>query len=364
MSRKDESRLTDALPDLVNSVFDKVAGIAAISLAATFFYFLYALLLAGSVHSYPQLAYAERVKVKGNLEAAALIFTIAAILLLSYTVLRLWEEKRLAVWLALAGGAFYVAPPFLLAQILGPSYVNNHAVLIIQQAFLNAGQALLAAAIIRGIPALITQWQEGFSGYADGVIRPGKKPGSGLIHPLSPCWCLPYCRPYIRHKCARLQEHKTCWRKKSGCMCDDRIMAAALMGGEGTSAAARERLILEFLPGAGGKATAKRRLHCRDCFIFLEHQRVKHRYTAPLALPAIIAFFWLCRPQIESVYYSFGMWATHMVRQIALGQVNTTVLQESFANPVIEWMVIGCIGIYMLTYLLRFLEYVFFKLKI
>ena len=54
-------------------------------------------------------------------------------------------------------------------------------------------------------------------------------------------------------------------------------MAAALMGGETTSSGAREKLILEFLPGAGGQSLVRKRLSCKNCFIFLEHQRVKHR---------------------------------------------------------------------------------------
>lgn len=368
MSRREQSRLTDALPDLVSSILGKVASLAGFALAVVLIYFLYAL-FSGYVAAYPQLyhrAPAQAAKIVGNLHAASIILVIAAVAMLLYTLLHLWEFNQLAPILALVGLALYFGPPFALAQVLGNSMQGNAAAMTILVALARVGQMLLLAAAAHGVPALLKQLRTGFTGLgADSATRRAARKQPGMIHPFSPCWRLPYCRPYIRDRCPRYQERKTCWRRKIGCLCDDDIMAAALMGGEGTAAGARDKLILEFLPGAGGgRSTVGKRIKCKNCFIFLEHQRIKHRFVAPLSVPLVVGAFWYFQGQIEQAYASFCQWAARGVQAVAFGQVNTGVLQETFTNPLVKWLILACFGVYALTYVLRFWEYLFFKLKI
>ncbi len=364
MTKRGESRLADALPDLVTTLISKAASLAALSLVVTFGYFLYAL-FSGYVRAYPQLAVAQQWKVYTNLTVASHIFVVAAALLTLYALLHLWEHNQFAGALALVGVVFYFGAPLVIAQALGAALRGNGAAWAIQKGFANAGQIMLVAAIVWGIPALIAQVRTGFSGFgADSASRRAARKQQGLTHPLSPCWRLPYCRPYIREKCVRFQERKTCWRRKSGCMCDEEIMAAALMSGSETSSGAREKLITEFLPGAGNRGSAKRKVTCANCFIYLEHQRLKHKFLAPVMVPLVVLIFWHFSNPIQTLYLRFGAWATHAIASVALGQMDTSLLQQTFTNPAVKWLILACAGIYLLTYLLRFVEFLFFKLKI
>ncbi|MBI3946884.1 MAG: hypothetical protein HY321_13255 [Armatimonadetes bacterium] len=364
MPRRNETRLVDALPNVVSGLVDRIASLAGIALAATFLYFIYAL-FSGVVRSYPELAYAQRLRILHNLQIASIIFMVSAILVLVYVIVHLWEQDDLAAGMAAVGALLYFGTPFGMSQALGPLFFNN-AAHTIALALTNVGIVVLAAAVVRGIPVLIQQTSGGLKGYGDesATRREAAKHRTGIVHPLSPCWALPYCKPFFRDNCIRHKERKTCWRKKNGCMCDDNIMMAMLLRGGGTSAASRERAMLDFLPGAGARGTAGKRLKCGNCFIYLEHQRLKHRYTAPLALPALIAVGWLLLPTVERAYVQFGRWATQVVASVALTQVDTRVLMGTFTNPTVKWLMLFCAGVYALTYVQRLLEYVFFKLKL
>lgn len=368
MSRRGESRLADAIPDLVSSFLDKLAVVAGLALVATFAYLAYALFSA-SVQGFADVpTHEERARILGNLGAASNVFLLAGLTVIIYTMLRVWEHAQLALGLAVGGAALFFGAPLLVVQALGVNMPGNAAALVIQGAFTSMGQILLVAAVVRGVPALFEQLRSGFQGVGEesATRRAAKRQMPGLVHPLSPCWNLPYCRPYIRDKCIRYRERKTCWRKQAGCMCDDDIMAAALMGAEGSSAAGREKLMLEFLPGAGGRKPAgtKRRITCKNCFIYLEHQRLKHKFVAPMAIPLVLGLFYLCYNSIDATYRSMGMWVTNAAQRVALDKFDPTILERTFTSPIVEWLILACIGIYTLTYLLRLLEYLFFKLKI
>jgi hypothetical protein len=145
MSKRRGSGLFDALPELLSDVIDKIAYFAGLAAAVTLIYFLYAL-FSGYVGGYSHLSHEARLKVIGNLTVAANIFTLAAIVMVIYTMMRIWEHNQLPVWLAMAGAALYFGSPFVIAQILGQTVVNNHAAFVIQSALTNVGTGVLVAA--------------------------------------------------------------------------------------------------------------------------------------------------------------------------------------------------------------------------
>ncbi|NLC58784.1 MAG: hypothetical protein GX774_18270 [Armatimonadetes bacterium] len=364
MPRREQSRLADALPDLVSAILGKLASLGALAFVVALLYFAYAL-FAGYVAAYPQYAWAFRVKIAGNLQVASYLLVAATFCVLAYALIHFWEHEELPAYLLLGGILFYFAPPFLLAEFVRGPLHTNRAATIIHGALTNAGQLLLVAAALRIVPLLLHHARTALVGFGqDSAVRQAAKKQPGLIHPFSPCWKLPFCRRYIRDHCPRHKERKTCWRTKRGCMCDDDIVTMALMGGAGTSTAARERLMLEYLPGGGGRGVVGKRLKCQNCFIFLEHQRIKHRYAAPASLPALAVVFWLIRGSVESGYQSACAWATRGVQSVALGQVNTGVIWETFTSPAVKWLILLCVALFVVTYFMRFLEFLFFKLKV
>jgi hypothetical protein len=54
---------------------------------------------------------------------------------------------------------------------------------------------------------------------------------------------------------------------------------------------------------------------CKTCFIYLEHQRLKHRFLAPLTYPFTALLLWLLYPTLQRVYRVYSpkvaqWWAT------------------------------------------------------
>lgn len=364
MSRRNEFRLYDALPNAVSGFIERAALLAGIVLGATLLYFAYAL-LTGVASNYPSLAYVQRVKVIHNLHIASVLFTASAVVVLVYGVLYMWEQRDLAASLAVIGALLYFGTPFALSQVVGPFFFNA-AVNTIQSALTNVGVVVLAAAVGRAIPLLIQQITGGVKGYGEESVirRTAAKQRARMVHPLSPCWALPYCNSFFREHCIRYRERKTCWRTKNGCLCNDEIMRDLLLRSGGTPGTSKERATLDFLPGGGSRTTLGKRLKCTNCFIYLEHQRLKHRWAAPLAVLGLVIAGWLVLPTLESAYLQFGRWATHIVASVALTEVDTGSLMGTFTNPVVKWLIFFCLGVYALTSIQHFLEYLFFKLKV
>ena len=122
-------------------------------------YFLYAL-FSGYVAAYPKLAHqapAQAAKIVGNLQVASMILVAAAVFVVAYTLLYLWEFDKLAPILALIGVALHFGAPFGLAQALGPAMHGNAAATLLLGTLTRVGQVLLWAAAIHGIPTLLKQ---------------------------------------------------------------------------------------------------------------------------------------------------------------------------------------------------------------
>ncbi|MDH7571193.1 MAG: hypothetical protein QHJ73_16575, partial [Armatimonadota bacterium] len=347
MAQRGEPRLSRGLPGFVPVVTEKLASFALVPVVATFLYLLYAL-FSGYVRDYPILTQAHQLKVLYNLEVASHIFLAAAVFWVIYVLVHLWESHSLAAALVGIGGALYFGTPFLIARFIGGAMGDNAAAATVQGAFTNTGIAALMGGVLRAVPELAEQLRSGFGRLAqEGTVRRAAvQQVKGLVHPFSPCWRLPYCQRYIRDYCPRYTERRTCWRKKAGCMCDDSITTAALLASGGSSSAAKERLILEYLPGAGEvRRLVSRRVTCHNCFIYLEHQRVKHKWIAPVAVPLVLAVFYFGMPLIDVYYLEAGKWATSAVQAIALGTVDTQLLMETFTSPLVKWLAV--IAIYM-----------------
>jgi hypothetical protein len=104
------------------------------------------------------------------------------------------------------------------------------------------------------------------------------------------CWELHFCRSSLRSNCPRFLGGVACWRKKSGCYCDQGL-ATELLSGMGTNARAK---MAEELQSAQRRARAralrqKREAPCRECPVYLEHQKYKYRALSWAAYPLAAA---------------------------------------------------------------------------
>src|SRR5262249_14119457 len=98
---------------------------------------------------------------------------------------------------------------------------------------------------------------------------------------LGRCWQLPYCRKFVRERCPIYHARRTCWKERVGCMCEESVIRNAMSGrvipADAVAAA-------KFIPQNHKLTMEQKKERCRQCVIYLEHQ--KHKYK--LAMPAAI----------------------------------------------------------------------------
>jgi len=127
------------------------------------------------------------------------------------------------------------------------------------------------------------------------------------------CWELHFCRGSLRVTCPRFMEGASCWKKESGCYCDQDLATRLLSG-----MAAKARVqVAEELEAAQGRAQAYHRsvaAHrqrqarkktgspCRECPLYVEHQKYKYRTLSWLAYPLAALIVAFLVPRLHAAY--------------------------------------------------------------
>jgi len=186
---------------------------------------------------------------------------------------------------------------------------------------------------------------------------------------LRQCWELHFCRSSLRTNCPRFVESVACWKRKSGCYCDQGLATRLLTGVGGES---RENLA-EELEVAQRRARAqtrrqskgKQKAPCGECPIYLEHQKHKYRVVSWLAYPAAAAIIGTTLASLQNGY----RWV-ELEAGMFLGRFQ--VLPESVrAHPLesVSWLsaenaAILLLGVLLVGVLLQLTEVAVFKLKL
>lgn len=105
---------------------------------------------------------------------------------------------------------------------------------------------------------------------------------------------------------------------------------------------------------------------CKTCPIYLEHQDHKYKTIAWLAYPVAAVAIFLAYPWIHQVYVWAVMGLEKVMSAVRIlppsarpGDVPDWVLQSH-----VEWLIILCIGLLVVSYLLQFVEYAIYEWKI
>jgi hypothetical protein len=95
----------------------------------------------------------------------------------------------------------------------------------------------------------------------------------------SPCWQLPFCREVIRKQCPAYLARKRCWKFGRGCYCDEEMISRIVRG------ESLERI-------KAPTAMSNKKAPCGRCHIFIEHQSLKYKVAAPLAVPITVGLMY------------------------------------------------------------------------
>jgi hypothetical protein len=172
------------------------------------------------------------------------------------------------------------------------------------------------------------------------------------------CWQLPYCRKFVRERCPIYHSKRTCWKERTGCMCEESVINNAMKGvviPKDVVAAA------EFIP-RNNKLTEKQKAErCGHCVIYNEHQKHKYKLALPVMVGGVLAVYALLREPLAQGVASFMRVAERTVQEGTMTNNAQTMLDRGI--PFHE-IVLFALVIMVMAYGVKLLEYAIFRLKI
>lgn len=292
--------------------------------------------------------------------AVASRFLIIGFLTLFFLLLlRFYASLSFAIWLLIAGGAFYYGFPLL--------FTNAG---IKQAGILNAGMETLLGGmrslgewffflggmlLLIGVALVVYRKATAFPRAPETPLTRVSHRPSLLSRIWAPCWETPYCREFLRDLCPIYEQRKSCWKVGKGCFCDEDIISHLFQ------MASTEDKRLRLMSFSREEKSPKRR--CAQCFIYLEHQRQKYRLFAPLTPLAVLALFWLGKDGIHAIYLRSAEYLDSLISGMAYLPSKGGKVVATLTIPWLETMILAIIALLLIGLLLRLLEYWVFTLK-
>ncbi|HOC30927.1 MAG: hypothetical protein GYA63_06435 [Armatimonadetes bacterium] len=369
-------RNTSGLPDFILNTVSIVAGLVFLLAVA----YTWMLLFGDSFRVYPvgfntvtsnRLTHDVNVAGRVMLWSGSL-FTLA-FLILNRTV-RWVRFVPLAIGLIL-----YLGLPLLSAGRMSSASLNparqNHPGLDLLTAWRETG-------IVVGGLGVLAVGLLGISALQESLAAPRRRTVPGLKLPFySACWQTHHCKPEINRLCAPGREgfRKSCWRHKNGCFCDaslaDRVLEQARhrAGKKAPSvisrpAAAPEPTFWDRFRSTSHRVKGQMRA-CAECPIYLYHETQKHRIVAPIVCLAVPVVMYFMAGQARTWYHNAITAAdTFMLEHVAYSPTAEAMfsdrMRDSIATPTIEIMLYLVLGIFLLTFAARAVEFWCFTAKL
>ena len=173
---------------------------------------------------------------------------------------------------------------------------------------------------------------------------------------LGKCWQLPFCRKFVREKCPIYLSKRTCWKELVGCMCEEAVIRAAM---DDKPIPKDALLAANYIPQNNKLTMSQKKERCNSCIIYNEHQRHKYKVTMP-AVVLTWALVWglLHGPLIDAVT-SLVEKINHVVNVGTLGAAGNYKPPTFFVESML-----AVVMIIILTYGMKLVEFLYFKIKV
>jgi hypothetical protein len=185
---------------------------------------------------------------------------------------------------------------------------------------------------------------------------------------LGRCWEGPFCRDNIRVKCPiYLQKRGPCWWYKKGCMCEESIVLQVMISADWREKSAEARRSLESGGSYKNLSPEAKRERCRNCIIYNEHQRQKHKALTIVAIVAMPILFVLNFATVQGLVGHFLQSLDAMTRRFSYTSDSTGIRalhNNNDAYGIIVWVFVLAFGVILLSQVMKLIEYCCFKLKI
>lgn len=314
-----------------------------------------------------------RLRQISNISTAYLVLQIIGLVGVLALLVCCLRSEGIGYALLLVGAVFYLGLPLLTGTIYqARGFTGSSAT----QLLLHEFQDL---AWLFGIPGLLWAGADlarrfGSAAEKAAIQRANLKYGANVARQpvakqkqkfLGRCWEGPFCRDHIREKCPIfLRKRGPCWWYKEGCMCEERIVLQAIITPNWKDQAARAAQS----PGARTSHLTPwaKRERCRNCIIYNEHERQKYKGLVGLALVVVPVLLLLNHVWLQSLVGQGLAIMDTLSKRLSFSE-NSSGLAPVMNNslfPILEWVIIGALGMIIVTQVLKFIEVCCFKWKI
>jgi hypothetical protein len=365
--RRSKGLLLDTLDNLTYTGL--WAGGAAFVLVSV--YLLYGI-LTGRIGGAAALPAADRARVISNILFSCKALGISGIVLIISTAIRFYNDEITGYCFLIVGALLEWGTPMLIGSSLyRVSLEAAKLPIFIVSQFKTVGIIALATAV----PFVVYDFWLKMRGIRRALPKTAVVIGKEDDLPRSRlyifCWQMPYCRNYLRKFCKAHEQKKSCWRIKSGCYCDEGMILRVMKESKTVKIPGFDQRFSEVAGGGGARdlTAAQKRQRCRQCFLYQEHQKQKYRMLSPLAFPITGIIMWLYFKPAQ-MFLSKALEITdQLAGRISYGSGSEQVIANQWANAhstseTVLWLFLACIGLVLVTYILRGLEYCIFDLQV
>jgi len=284
--------------------------------------------------------------------------------------IRFFYEETIGVILTLAGAGLYFLSPSGLASLTMGSFAAPangkidpavalyqgivHDIALIGLFCLVPGCLLLVRDVIWRItrrvgakPALQTEEEKSRT---ERLNRRRK--------PYEMCWDMSVCNERARRFCPAWEKHKPCWQIKAGCLCDENIMRQALLERDREDGVAQRPGAVDTRPKVVLTAQQKK-ARCRNCTVYMEHQRQKFKIVTPVALVTVGVLYAVFYTRLYGLLYQFFERMDRFMSFLTYHKGPA----ESFASQGNTVTTLGliCLGVVALSFTFRIVEWLIFE---
>lgn len=362
MSRRERLANTDTSDALMGFLdtaarFMLWASLLALAASLGFLLYTYMVFAGGAAAQGASVAQAN-----ANVDMLSKVLFASIFALAVATSFLWWGEETLAPLQLIGALALFFSPMYL------PSMLGGGQAPQIESAVLKSVQT---AGAIAGIVAIFCAVGD-VAGRIKTRARQGSKAdqlkyGKGVKEErdvqnvfMGKCWQLPFCRKFVRERCPIYHARRTCWKERVGCMCEEEVIRNAM---EGRVIPKDMVAAAKFIPRNAKLTQDQKAERCRQCVIYNEHQKHKYKLALPVVVGGVGLAYILGRTQLLDGLAVLLDRANRVVAS-ATYQKPGSLAQESTGFTVFKELLLVCFMLIIIAYLMKLIEYLFFKLKV
>jgi len=369
--RQRRSAIVEFLDGLTNLGLKLGGAIAALALG----YLIYGLVARNGLAQLGALSHDDRARVIANVGFACSLVVTGGGVAAACAAARYHTEETLGYLMSFFGIVVYFAVPWWVSIGFSSWELRANlaiATIVSQMQLLGiivflVGSALVVREVALRITSSLQDRERKTARSAfrvGGQAEPVEEPYKRRLYPK--CWQMQYCRAFIRKVCPAYESGRSCWRRKSGCMCDGDTIARALSSqtGEGRLFARDLQYRLGTIPQKSSLTPAEKRQRCRDCVIYRLHQEQKYKLTSPFVFPAVGALIWALFPALESMFRAFLSFTERVMRNMSFLPSSGESSGGWSVPDAVLYVFVAWLAIVVVSYALQFLEFCIFKVQI